>query len=202
MIKRNQKLINVLNMISDSILIYLSYYLALFFRFAVLDGKISRILWRYPYSLIMAVYSIAIVLVYGLFRMYGSFRFKEAGSENFAILNINALGMMALMAVMYIFRFTNFSRGVFVIYWLVSTIMIVAKRFTVRKILHRYRRLGYNQKHVIIVGNGHHAFQYIDDLKNNPQVGIIVDGYVSKYQKDGLGKCLGSYEELQEILQK
>ena len=63
------------------------------------------------------------------------------------------------------------------------------------------RKIGYNQKHVVIVGNGRHAYQYIDDVTNNPQVGVIVDGYVSKYQKNGLGKCLGSYEDLTEILQ-
>ncbi|MBR5873931.1 MAG: undecaprenyl-phosphate glucose phosphotransferase [Oscillospiraceae bacterium] len=202
MIKRNQKLINILNMLSDCILIFFSYYLALFFRFIVFDGKISLMLWKYPYSLAMAIYSIAIVFVYRICRMYGSYRFKAVGEENISISAINGFGIITLMATMYIFHMNNFSRGVLVLYWGISSIIIIAKRFAVRHILHHYRRLGYNQKHVIIVGNGHHAFQYVNDLKNNPQVGITVDGYVSKVEKDGLGKCLGSYEELESILQE
>ena len=202
MIKRNQKLINILNMISDCILIYFSYYFALFFRFIVLEGKISLILWKYPYSLAMAIYSIAIVFVYRICRMYGSYRFKAMGEENISILAINGLGVVILMAIMYVFRMDDFSRGVLVLYWIISSLTIIIKRFIVRHILHHYRRQGYNQKHVIIVGNGHHAFQYLEDLKRNPQFGIIVEGYVSKVEKEGLGKCLGSYEELEHILQE
>ncbi len=202
MIKRNQRLINILNMLSDYVLLIFSYYLALFFRFIVLDGKISLILWRYPYTLVAVIYSLAMVFVYYVMKMYGSYRFKAVGVENWTIVTINGIGVMSLMAVMYMLRLENFSRSVLVIYWAVSTVAIILKRFIVRKILHHYRRRGYNQKHVIIVGNGHHAFQYIEDLKRNPQLGITVDGYVSKYQKEGLGKCLGSYEELETILQE
>ncbi len=189
-------------MLSDYILLFFSYYLALFFRFIVLDGKISLILWKFPYSLAMAVYSAVVVFVYRVCHMYGSYRFKAMGEENVSILSINGVGVITLMATMYILRMSDFSRGVLVLYWILSSLTIIVKRIVVRYILHHYRKLGYNQKHVIIVGNGHHAFQYIEDLKRNPQYGIIVDGYVSKVEKEALGDCLGSYEELEQILQE
>lgn len=202
MIKKNQKIINILNMLSDGIIIFLSYFVSLFIRFVVMKGTISLILWRYPYTLVAVLYSLSMVFFYYAMKMYGSYRFKAVGAENLTIVTINSIGVMSLMAVMYLLRLADFSRSVLMIYWAVSTVAIILKRFIVRKILHHYRRLGYNQKHVIIVGNGHHAFQYIEDLKRNPQLGITVDGYVSKYQKEGLGKCLGSYEELETILRE
>ncbi|MBR6610329.1 MAG: undecaprenyl-phosphate glucose phosphotransferase [Oscillospiraceae bacterium] len=202
MIKKNQKIINILNMLSDGIIIFLSYFVSLFIRFVVMKGTISLILWRYPYTLVAVLYSLSMVFFYYAMKMYGSYRFKAVGAENLTIVTINGIGVMSLMAVMYLLRLADFSRSVLMIYWAVSTVAIILKRFIVRKILHHYRRLGYNQKHVIIVGNGHHAFQYIEDLKRNPQLGITVDGYVSKYQKEGLGKCLGSYEELETILRE
>ncbi len=202
MIKRNQKIINILNMVSDGIIIFLSYFVSLFIRFVLLNGTVSLILWRYPYTLVAVIYSLAMVFFYYVMKMYGSYRFKAAGVENRTIVTINGIGVMCLMAVMYMLRLEDFSRSVLMIYWAVSTVAIILKRFIIRKILHHYRRLGYNQKHVIIVGNGHHAFQYVEDLKINPQLGITVDGYVSKFPKDGLGKCLGSYEELEAILQE
>lgn len=202
MIKKNQKIINILNMISDGIIIFLSYFISLFIRFVVMDGTVSLVLWRYPYTLVAVIYTIAMVFFYYAMRMYGSYRFKAVGSENLSIVTINGTGIAVLMAVMYMARLQDFSRSVLVIYWAVSSMLIILKRFLVRKILHHYRRLGYNQKHVIIVGNGHHAFQYINDLKNNPHLGITVDGYVSKFEKEGLGRCMGSYEELEQILQE
>lgn len=202
MIKKNQKIINILNMLSDGIIIFLSYFVSLFIRFVLMNGTVSLILWRYPYTLVAVIYSIAMVFFYYGMRMYGSYRFKAAGIENLSILSINGVGIMSLMSVMYILRLEDFSRSVLIIYWAVSSVAVILKRFIVRKILHHYRRLGYNQKHIIIVGNGHHAFQYVEDLKRNPHLGITVDGYVSKFQKEGLGKCLGSYEELEQILQE
>lgn len=189
-------------MISDWIIIFLSYYLSLFMRFIVFNGVISIKLWRYPYILIAVVYSLLIVFLNYIMHMYGSYRFKKVGSENFTILSIHGTGVLFIMAFMFVLHQEDVSRGVLVMYGIISALMIIAKRFVVRKILRHYRKLGYNQKHVVIVGNGHHAYQYIDDLKANPQYGITVAGYVSKSQKEGLGKCLGSYEELDTILQE
>lgn len=202
MIKQNQRIINIFNVFSDGIIIFLSYFISLYIRFILLDGTVSVILWRYPYNLTAVVYSVSMVFFYYVMRMYGSYRFKAVGVENIAIATMNGIGIITLMACMFVFRLEDFSRGVLMIYWAVSTVAIILKRFIVRIILRHYRRLGYNQKHIIIVGNGHHAFQYIEDLKNNPHLGFTVDGYVSKYQKEGLGKCLGSYEELEQILQE
>ena len=202
MIKQNQRIINIFNVFSDGIIIFLSYFISLYIRFILLDGTVSVILWRYPYNLTAVVYSVSMVFFYYIMSMYGSYRFKAVGVENIAIATMNGIGIITLMACMFVFRLEDFSRGVLMIYWAVSTVAIILKRFIVRIILRHYRRLGYNQKHIIIVGNGHHAFQYIEDLKNNPHLGFTVDGYVSKYQKEGLGKCLGSYEELDQILQE
>ena len=202
MIKKNQRLINIFNMLSDCMLIYLAYFLSLFVRFVVFKGKISLALWEAPYTLITALYSFLVVFAFFLSGMYGSYRFKKAGSENISIFSINGVGIVALMAILFIMRSEDFSRGVLLLYWVISSLAVILKRYFVRKILHYYRKLGYNQKHVVIVGNGHFAYQYVEDLKNNPQLGITVDGYVSKVAKDGLGENLGSYEDLEDILQK
>ncbi len=202
MIRKNQHIINILNMLSDLFLIFTSYYISLYIRFVAMDGMVSIRLWRMPYRVVPVVYSVIIVRMYYGFRMYGSFRFKNAGSENLTILAINGSGILSLMAFFYLIHIHDFSRGALVVYWIVSSGLVIVKRYTVRKILHHFRRLGYNQKHILVVGNGHLAHQYINDIKNNPQWGITVDGYVSKVEKDGLGKCFGSYEELDSILEK
>ena len=68
-------------------------------------------------------------------------------------------------------------------FWLLSSSFVIAKRLVVRALLKHYRKLGYNQKHVVVVGNGHFAQQYIQDVRNNPHMGFTVDGYLSEIQK-------------------
>lgn len=202
MIKKNQRVINFLNMLSDYLIIFISYYISLFVRFIIFNGHISIALWEGHYILVPLIYSAFLVLVYRTCRMYGSYRFKAMGQENVTILTINSIGSFALMATLFILKIDDFSRGVILIYWSITSAAIILKRLFVRGLLRYFRKLGYNQKHVVIVGNGHLAHQYVNDILRNPQVGITIDGYVSKVEKEGLGRCLGSYEELEEILQQ
>lgn len=202
MVHNNQSIINRLNMISDACLIFVAYYASLVLRFVFLDGWITLKLWAYPFSLIAGIYSIAIVFVYYVSRMYGSYRFKDVMTEALNILLINGIGIVFLMAVYYLMHATDFSRGVLVIYWLLSSFFVILKRLVGRAILRKFRKLNYSLKKVVIVGNGHLAFQYVNDIKNNPRGDVEILGYVSAVQKEGLGECLGSYEQLEDILSK
>ncbi len=200
MIKRNQKLINILNMLSDGMIIFLSYYIALFIRFVVLGGKSSLLLWKFPYSMYRLVFSAGAVFVYYALGMYGSFRFKKVGSENISILSINGVLTVMFMAFLFVIRLEDFSRGVLFLYWAVSSLAIILKRAFVRKTLHYFRKRGYNQKHVIIIGGGATAAGYVRDIRSRPHLGITIDGHVSPRKMESSGRYLGTYENLADIL--
>lgn len=202
MIRQNQKIINILNMVSDFVLILFSYLVAVVLRFDVLDGVVTLDLTDAKYLLLAAVYSAAIVVVYYAVRLYGSYRFKHPGEETGTILLINGLGTMVFMAVLFLLHILHFSRMALLLFWAVSSLLVLGKRTVVRAILRHFRALGYNQKHVIVVGNGHLAHQYLKDLERHPHLGFTVDGYVSAVEKPELGTCLGSYEQLEEILEQ
>lgn len=201
MIRKNQKIINFLNIFSDANLIFIAYFMAIFIRFEVLDGipNLNGAGWNIT---VFAIYSILLVFIYYITRMYGSYRFKQPGDEILAILSINAVGVLGLMALLYFTRLVDFSRLTLFLFWLLSSSFVIAKRLVVRALLKHYRKLGYNQKHVVVVGNGHFAQQYIQDVRNNPHMGFTVDGYLSEIQKEELGVCLGRYEQLSEVLEK
>ena len=201
MIRRNQKLINFFNIVSDAGLIFLCYFAALFIRFGLMQGTVHvrDALWH---AAVAAGYSLVMVLVYCTVRLYGSYRFQDAGSEAVVILLLNAAGVTALMALLYFVRVVDFSRLALFFFWALSSAAILGKRACVRAVLRHYRKLGYNQKHVVVVGNGHFAKQYIEDVSRNPHMGFTVDGYISKARRPELGKCLGAYEELENILEK
>lgn len=202
MIRRNQKILNAVNMLLDAALVFCAYLLATYIRFDIMYGAAPalQLAWNRRYFEIAAVYAVVLVAVFYAARLYGSYRFQSQGRELAVIFTVNAVGVSVLTALLYVTRFADFSRLAIFMFFAFSTLFVSAKRIGVRAILRHYRKLGYNQKHVVVVGNGHFAHQYIQDVMQNPHMGFTVDGYVSKAKRPELGRCLGAYEDLGEIL--
>lgn len=202
MIRKNQRLINGLNLLSDLVLIFFSYFAALFTKFFLIERHNGTLVW-FSESLYWGValaYSALLVVVYYFAGLYGSYRFKKAESEMFTVLTINGVGVLALMALLYLVRMSEFSRVALFLFWAYSCLFVLGKRTFARALLRHYRKLGYNQKHVVVVGSGHFAHQYVEDVKQNPHMGFTVDGYVSEEDCPDLGTRLGSFAELEEVL--
>lgn len=195
-------MINGLNLLSDLFLIFTAYFAALLTKFILLENHTGTIVWLSEpvYWAVAFAYSALMVLVYYLAGLYGSYRFKQIGSEALTILFINGIGVLSLMALMYLVRMSEFSRVALFLFWLYTSLLVLVKRTFTRALLRHYRKLGYNQKHVVVVGSGHFAHQYIEDVKRNPHMGFTVDGYVSEADCPELGCRLGSFDELEKVL--
>ena len=197
-IRKNQRLINGLNLLSDIVLVFFAYFAAFLTRFALMDGQ-SAVHWS-AHLAVAAAYSTLVVGVYYFAGMYGSYRFKRADSEALTILLINGVGVLCLMAVLYLARLSDLSRVALLLLWLFSSLLVIGKRTSVRALLRHYRKLGYNQKHVVVVGSGHFACQYVQDVAQNPHMGFAVDGYVSDAERPEAGRRLGGYADLEQVL--
>lgn len=203
MIRRNQGIINLLNMLTDVLLIFLSYLLAVYVRFEILNGQRGTVdLLSGVYLLAAGAFSLLAAFIYYLLQMYSSYRLKSHPGEAFKVLLVNAVASLSIMAFFYLTRITDFPRLAVFLFWMFSSLFVITKRNILWAMLWHYRSLGYNQKHVAIVGNGHLARQYLEDVRENPQLGVSVDGYVSGVERPELGRCLGRYEELEKILER
>jgi FlaA1/EpsC-like NDP-sugar epimerase len=76
----------------------------------------------------------------------------------------------------------------------------VCKRAALRLTLRHYRRLGYNQKHVLVVGDGEMAAAYVRRVREDRDLGFLVDGYVASRTRLPNVRRLGGYDQLEEIL--
>ena len=226
MIKKNQRIINFLNIVSDVLLTFFAYYLALYIRFELLHGHTQLKLFSLRYAAIAAGYSLIVVFTYLALRMYGSFRFREPVGEAATILLLNGVTVLCFMAFLYVTRIMDFPRLAVFLFWLLSSAFVIAKRFFGRAFLRHYRKLGYNQKHMLLVGDGPLARQYLADIAANPQIGVSVDGYLrqERNRPDAVAQlagkdkvfenagntsenvcacpCLGEYAALGRILQQ
>lgn len=202
MIRKNQSILNFLNMALDAFLIFLSYSLAMYLRLELLGGHTELDLLGLRCQLLAAGCAVLVVFLYYLLQLYGSYRFKANVSEALKIFLINGIVSLAFMAALYLVRIADFPRLSIVFFWLISSLLVIGKRTLVWGVLRYYRSLGYNQKQVAILGNGHLARQYLEDIRRNPQLGVTVVGYISREKRLELGKCLGSYEDLEKILER
>lgn len=199
--QNNQKGLTLFQVLSDGILVFASYFLALQVRFVWLDGVMTEFnLWTLQAVLAAGVYSLALVVAFYLCQLYESFRFNHIEKELVRVAVINGVGALILMSFLYIFRMEQISRMAVFLFWIISTVLVGAKRWIVKGMLHRFRAKGYNQRHVVVVGCGHLAQQYVDDIRENPHYGVVVDGYVGRSSRPRMGKSLGEYEALEQIL--
>lgn len=204
MIRKNQRMLNAVNMALDAILIFVSYLVATYIRFGIMYGQkpVLEQGWNLHFLRAAGLYTVALVAAFYAFKLYGSYRFQSQIRELSVIFMINAVGVSVVTGFLYVTKIVDFSRLALFLFFVFSTLSVSAKRICLRALLRYFRKQGYNQKHVIVVGNGHFARQYIEDVKKRPYLGFVVDGYVSKPDKPGMGRRLGEYEELEAILEK
>ena len=198
----NQKLLNQLNLITDGLLLFASYLFATFIRFYTMYGAkpALQIAWNESYFIAAAVFAAIELIIFYFAHLYSPYHRMRFKQEAIRVAEYSTISIIGLMAFLYFTRIVDFSRIAMGIYLVVSTCVLIAKRVVIRLTLRYMRKKGLHQTHVIIVGDGKHAYEYVRSVIENPHLGFAIDGYVSKIDKEGLGKRLGSYEDLDKIL--
>ena len=202
MIRRNQKLIRFLNLFSDALLLFLSYFLAVYLRYSVLPAEGKAYSESAGFYLVLGLYSLVLPLLYYAFRGYAQSRLRDEAGEFVTVALCNAGGALFLGTLLYLFRVPEVSRTGLLLFWAVSTLLVVFKHFCGHRVVGHFRSLGYNQRHVIVIGSGPHARNYVRDISREKRRGYTVDGYVAQRRAEGLGKYLGAYAALEQVLEQ
>ena len=187
-------------MLLDIILIVVAYCLAVFVRFVVMDGSVSLALWSYPYLLMVIVYATGVAAIYNALGIYRHYRRRKTNGKILKIFAVNLFAVAVMTSFLFVYRLEDFSRGVLIYLWLFSSAFTGMRAIIAYQIVDHSIRKGNHQKHVIIFGNGNLAKEFKESVEADPSLGIVIDGYVSKVQRPELGNNLGSYEELEQIL--
>lgn len=200
-IKENQKVLNIFNVISDGLLVICSIFIAYIIRFRIFDGLDNIGL---TYYMKLAVVSTPVFLfLYAMLGLYESFRAKNFTTELELLLQANLIGTIFLLAGQFVLRNINLSRGLLAIFFFASTGMIAVKRLALRRTLRHYRSLGYNQKHVLIVGSNRTATQYYNIITKDLTLGLSPVGQIAdKGAKIGKLRRLGDFAHLGCVLEK
>lgn len=202
MIKKNQRLLNLINLLTDGLLIFAAMPVAFWLRFFVMDnGVVSVPLSTYLWQ--GAVLTAVHVAVFAFFGLYRSFRRMAIARELGRLCLACGIVMGVYLSALFLFGDAYTSRMVLALYGIVGVVAIGAKRVMLRLILRRLRKKGYNRKHVIVLGCGTMARRYAETVKHQREMGYNVLGYVSeeKAQWDD-AEWLGTFAQLSVILDR
>ena len=206
MIKDNQKVFNRLLVIMDGILTGMSFILAYYIKFYILeDGPGIGVLPVTDYIMLVPALVPAYMLLYYRCNVYSPKRTVRRRHEIYGIFQANTIGMTALIIVLYmIIREINFSRSVMAIFYGLNIFLTSCARIVLRKALSTMRSKGYNLKHILLVGYSRAAEAYVDRILDNPQWGYVVCGILDNDIPAGTTykgvKVLGSLGNLEIIL--
>lgn len=207
MIKDNQKYFNRMHVAIDGVVIALSYAFAWFLKFK--SGIFSSVTEELRLSdeqyFSALIYIIpGFLVLYGFFSLYTAKRVQGRRLEAANIFKANTVGTFFTIFFLYMIKETHFSRQLLVIFYITNMVFELIVRNLIRLALRKIRQLGYNQKHIILVGYSRAAEEYIDRIIGNPQWGYTIRGILDDNVERGTEykgiKVIGEIEDLLIIL--
>ncbi len=210
-IKKNQKRLNNLAVLLDAAVIVAAYVAAyiLVFRFQMFSAYFGHVESVYGFKgYLKALFFLVpgLLFVYWVLRLYAPKRVTQSAKEITSIIQANLIMLLVFALILYLGknRLSDYSRPMLATFFVLNTGGDVLLRYCVRRILRLFRRKGYNQKHVILVGVSKAAFSYIDRVQENPMWGYRIRGILDDnmdwgYEYRGI-RVLGTTDELDDIL--
>lgn len=190
MIKRNQDHLNRISALIDFLLVFFAYLFSAWFRLKVLHGYWENQGLSRPMIIASLFYSAGLLLMLSIMGFYSSTRVKKLTWKLETLFISTTISIFIVTTFIFVFKVEDISRGIIAIFYVLTLFLLGGKQVVTRLILNQVRSIGYNIKHEILVGTGSLAKQYLDDLGNEPELGIQID------------KVIGLNEDLEELLKE
>lgn len=207
MIKNNQKVFNRMHVAMDAIILIISYALAYFIKFYMLNADTIGVGVLPPKDYFLVLFFIVpgYLFLYFVCNVYGPKRTIKQKNELFCIVKANTVGMGFYIIILYLFvREIHYSRTMMALFYVLNIFLTAASRLVLRKTLRSLRKRGFNLKHVLVVGYSRAAEAYIDRLQWNPQWGYSLVGILDDHLPKGTPykgvRVMGEIDELVNIL--
>lgn len=202
MIRENQKYFNIIEFLLDILCIVISFLVAYYIRFYIMDDGTLSLGFRQMLFPIIASIPCYLIL-YSLFDLYSSRRIKRIREEMYGIFISNLIGVLIVILFLFMAKLNDFSRFNLFFFFLCNTGLTISYRLAIRFLLRKYRTKGYNLKHCLIIGTAPSALALIEKIKHHPGWGYNIVGIIStdnKHQEAFAGhRILGDLAHLNEV---
>ncbi len=205
MLKRYQHFVCEVFRVADAFIIVAAWLAAYWLRFYLTPIEIKGGLPPFEtYTSLAPLVAVLWLTVFSLMRLYESQRLTRIRHELLLVLKAHAVAMMLFIAITYTFKEYHYSRLVIAYFGTIGAVSLLLFRVGLRSTLRHLRSLGYNLRHVVIVGEGKQVESLITHLEEAPELGIRVAGLVthelSQTQVVGGKSVLGRYGEVDRVI--
>ncbi len=220
MLKQNERIVVFLQAVADVLLTYLAMFSAYHIRFfSNLVTQSIPVEFGVPpiTDFFNLRYCLAIAVIWPLvFRVNKMYRTKRGMPTIDIVLSIISsitLSATIFLVITFFLRpvregvVVSYSRAMFVTFWVMNIILILAYRMTTRSATRYFRKRGYNQRHILIVGAGELGQVFAKKVRSNPEMGLRIVGYVDDSHEiqgdviDGIS-VLGTLDDVPDIIHR
>lgn len=165
-----------MQVVLDGVVIIVSYLVAWYFMLANVERKEIGVLSAEIYMMALVVLVPFFLLLYYACNLYTPKRVQGRRLEGSNIVRANAIGGISFMAFLFLIHQGDVSRRLVTVFLALNVVLTIIERNAVRMVLMKARKIGLNQKHIILVGYSKAAEEYIDRIVENPQWGYKIMG--------------------------
>lgn len=140
--------------------------------------------------------------------LYVSRRARSMTAELFDVFKVSIIAFAVVVTLTYFTRDERFSRGIMVLWACFSFVLVTAARLGARALLGRLRSLGFNLRHIVVVGGGDLAQSVVDIMHQQTSLGMHVIGSVVPPDDDGAQSTLrdtpllGRVDEIADVIRR
>ena len=206
MLSQHKKRLATTFCVIDIFIILVSFCVAYCLRFGWKELSIPGI--PIQFLIFFLTYLIAWIYLSSRFKLYTSKRITAFWYEAWDVCKTTAICLLIATLPAFFIREHPLSR-IFLLYlWPLQTGALILFRFVLRKTLKYFRRRGYNFRQIIIVGRNERATKIVKQIKENPEFGLHILGYIDATGNgNNVGsqhdlKLMGSLKDLEKILRE
>jgi len=208
MLKKHSKFFESLLLLADWCTLSISWVFSYYLR---CHSGLIPVYKGIPPVKIYLILLIFIIPLWGIvFKVFGLYRPRRVSTRLSEIIDIGKASTFAtliLISLTFLFRQYEFSRLVFLFFWVFSIVFLGLTRILFREFLRFIRQKGYNKRHALVVGAEKHAQELVRNLRKHLELGIQVAGFLSN-EANSIGKSilgtkvLGQYSDVRDIIIK
>lgn len=161
----------------------ISWLLIIYYRDDVNVGVLPMQVYFSSLMIIIPCY----LVIYATLDLYSINRTYSIFNEFTRVIEANVLGLLIINSVLFVGSknpyFSNFSRIMIFTFGIFNICLEFLARNSVRYILKLFRKRGFNQKHILLVGYSDASFKFIDKVYKNPGWGYHIFGIVDDNHK-------------------
>lgn len=202
MIRENQQLFNLLNVIFDVVVLLISVSIICSFSIPSLSFHSFNLSNKIPLEFFIYLIPSYLFLYYEL-KLYRPQRTnKSIFSESSKILEVNFIEYLFL-SVLSTLGIIDISADFLILFLIINSILATIERALVRLILRYMRSHNFNIKYILVVGAGQYGRHFVETIKKNPYLGYKVIGFLDDNVEGTVSEIevLGKLNDLEDILE-